>query len=74
MRRPSDRSPPKAWCTARSPERDWGKAGIQQVKLGSGTDSAWVITAAHPIVVGLTLLGADGASLSSAIPDPSYGG
>jgi len=51
-----------------------GKAGIQQVKLGSGTDSAWVITAAHPIVVGLTLLGADGASLSSAIPDPSYGG
>ena len=51
-----------------------GQAKIQQVTLGRGTDSAWVITAAHPVVVGLTLLGADGASLSSAIPDPSYGG
>ena len=51
-----------------------GRARVQQVTLGSGADSAWVITAAHPVVVGLTLLGADGASLSSAIPDPSYAG
>jgi hypothetical protein len=51
-----------------------GKAKIQRVTLGSGNDSAWVITAGRPIVVGLTLLGADGASLSSAIPDPSFGG
>ena len=33
-----------------------------------------MITADHPVVVGLTLLGADGASISAAIPDLSYGG
>jgi hypothetical protein len=51
-----------------------GKAKVLRVTPGSGSDSAWVITAEHPIVVGLTLLGSDGASLSSAIPDPSYRG
>jgi hypothetical protein len=33
-----------------------------------------VVTANHPIVVGLTVLGNAGASLSAAIPDLSYGG
>jgi hypothetical protein len=51
-----------------------GKAEIQPVTLGSGSGSAWVITAAHPIVVGLTMLGPDGASSSAAIPDLSYAG
>ena len=35
---------------------------------------ALVVTAPQPIVVGLTLLGDAGASISTAIPDPSYAG
>jgi Family of unknown function (DUF5719) len=52
-----------------------GKAKIQRIVLrGSETDGALVVTADHPIVVGLTVLGDAGASVSTAIPDPSYGG
>ena len=47
---------------------------LKVVLLGSGRGGALVVTANHPIVVGLTLLGSAGASVSSAIPDPSYRG
>jgi hypothetical protein len=36
--------------------------------------SAFVVTADHAVVVGLTVLGAAGASASAAAPDPSYSG
>ena len=49
-----------------------GQAKIQHVRRSAAVPTARsVITADHPVVVGLTMLGADGASLSSAIPDPS---
>jgi len=51
-----------------------GKAAVLKVTLGRSAGGALVITAQHPIVVGLTLLGAAGASVSAAIPDPSYTG
>jgi hypothetical protein len=52
-----------------------GKAGVLRLVARSrGSAGAWVITANHPIVVGLTLLGAGGASLSAAIPDLTYAG
>jgi hypothetical protein len=51
-----------------------GKAKVLKVVLGSGAGGALVITAQHPIVVGLTVLGNAGASISTAIPDPSYAG
>ena len=51
-----------------------GKAKIVKVVLLGSARSAGVVTANHPIVVGLTLLGDAGASVSSAIPDPSYRG
>jgi hypothetical protein len=51
-----------------------GRAKILQVVLGRRADGALVVTANHPIVVGLTVLGAAGASVSAAIPDPAYGG
>jgi hypothetical protein len=37
-------------------------------------DGVVVITANHPVFVGLTLLGAAGGSVSTAIPDLEYGG
>ena len=52
-----------------------GKAGVFHLSTRDrGTTGAYVITANHPIVVGLTLLGASGASLSAGIPDLTYGG
>jgi hypothetical protein len=47
---------------------------LKVVLLGSRPGGALVVTAQHPIVVGLTLLGPAGASISTAIPDPSYAG
>ena len=51
-----------------------GAAQVLQLPSGSESGGAWVITAQHPIVVGLTALGTAGASISTAIPDPSYAG
>jgi hypothetical protein len=48
-------------------------AKVFEVVLGAD-DGALVVTAPQPIVVALTLLGDVGASISSAIPDPSYAG
>ena len=47
---------------------------LQIVNIGHRPGGALVITANHPIVVGLTMLGAAGASISAAIPDLSYTG
>ncbi len=51
-----------------------GKAKIVKLSLLVGSSSAAVVTANHPIVVGLTALGEAGASISSGIPDPAYAG
>ncbi len=52
-----------------------GKAKVLRlVLLGSDPGGALVVTAQHPVVVGFTLLGEAGASISTAIPDPSYRG
>jgi hypothetical protein len=52
-----------------------GRAKVLNVaRLGRQPGGALVVTANHPIVVGLTVLGNAGASLSAAIPDLSYGG
>jgi hypothetical protein len=58
------------------PELAVAPGAARVLKLASGSESggAWVITAQHPIVVGLTVLGDAGASISTAIPDPSYAG
>jgi hypothetical protein len=50
-----------------------GKAKVFEVALDNAA-GALVLTAPQPIVVGLTLLGDAGASISTAIPDPSYAG
>ena len=47
---------------------------LQIVRIGHRPGGALVITANHPIVVGLTMLGPAGASISAAIPDLSYDG
>jgi Family of unknown function (DUF5719) len=52
-----------------------GRAKVfRGVQVGRGSGGALVVTANHPIVVGLTLLGNAGASLSAAIPDLAYRG
>ncbi|MDQ1432918.1 MAG: hypothetical protein QOF40_3520 [Actinomycetota bacterium] len=52
-----------------------GRAKVLDVVLvARDPGGAFVVTANHPIVVGLTVLGNAGASLSPAIPDLSYGG
>ena len=51
-----------------------GKAKIVKLSLLGGSSSAAVITANHPVVIGLTVLGDAGASISPAIPDPAYAG
>jgi hypothetical protein len=48
-------------------------AVFQIVHLDAQTD-AMVVTADHPVVVGLTVLGNAGASTSAAIPDLAYAG
>ena len=50
-----------------------GEAKVVGVALDDAA-AALVVTAPQPIVVGLTLLGDAGASISTAIPDPSYAG
>ena len=46
-----------------------GKAKvIELARQGSDPGGAFVITADHPVVVGLTMLGNAGASISVAIP------
>lgn len=47
---------------------------LQIVRIGRRPGGALVITANHPIVLGLTMLGPAGASISAAIPDLSYPG
>ncbi len=49
-----------------------GKAEVFEVVLDDS--GALVVTAPRSVVVGLTLLGDAGASISTAIPDPSYAG
>jgi len=44
-----------------------------RLTLSSG-QGATVVTANHPVVVGLTLLGADGAAIATALPDLTHGG
>jgi len=52
-----------------------GTAEVLQItNIGHRLGGALVITANHPIVVGLTMLGPAGASVSAAIPDLSYAG
>jgi hypothetical protein len=51
-----------------------GRIGVFHVaRIGSETGGL-VVTADHPVVLGLTILGSVGASTSAAIPDPSYAG
>jgi len=51
-----------------------GKAKVVQLALLGSDSLAAVVTANHPVVVGLTMLGDAGASISSGIADPSYTG
>jgi hypothetical protein len=51
-----------------------GKAKVVQLALLGSDSLAAVVTANHPVVVGLTMLGDAGASISSGITDPSYAG
>jgi hypothetical protein len=48
-----------------------GVAVFHVVGIGD-EQTALVVTADHPVVVGLTVIGAAGASASAALPDPSY--
>jgi hypothetical protein len=50
-----------------------GKVKTARVVLGAG-EPAMVVTAEHPIVVGLTVLGGAGAAVTTALPDLSHGG
>jgi len=51
-----------------------GKAKVVRLALLGSDSVAAVVTANHPVVVGLTLLGDAGASISTGIADPSYTG
>lgn len=51
-----------------------GRAQVVKLALLGSTPLPAVVTANHPIVVGLTLLGPAGASLSAGIPDLTYRG
>jgi hypothetical protein len=51
-----------------------GGLAVFHVTRIADEQAAFVVTADHPVVVGLTMLGAAGASASAAAPDPSYPG
>jgi hypothetical protein len=51
-----------------------GKAKVVRLVLLGSTSLPAVVTANHPVAVGLTMLGNAGASMSIGIPDPSYAG
>jgi Family of unknown function (DUF5719) len=52
-----------------------GRAKVfERVQVRRESNGALVVTANRPVVVGLTMLGADGASLSASVPDLAYGG
>jgi hypothetical protein len=50
-----------------------GEVKTVRLTLSSG-QGATVVTANHPVVVGLTLLGADGAAIATGLPDLTHGG
>jgi hypothetical protein len=51
-----------------------GGLGTFHVARVNGDSGALVVTANHPVVVGLTMLGGAGASTTAAVPDPAYAG
>ncbi len=52
-----------------------GRAKVfQRVQVRRESSGALVVTANRPVVVGLTVLGNAGASLSASVPDLAYGG
>jgi hypothetical protein len=51
-----------------------GKAAIVRTALLGDRRLPLVVTADHPVVVGLTVLGNAGAAISAAVPDLTYGG
>jgi hypothetical protein len=50
-----------------------GRLAVFQVTRLSGQADALVVTADHPVVVGVTVLGKAGVAAGAAIPDFSYG-
>ena len=57
------------------PELAIGPGEVKTVRLVlSGSAGATVVTANHPVVVGLTVLGGAGAAVATALPDLTHGG